>query len=274
MRPSNPAQGGEASLSFQNARFAYEPRKIVVQDFTARLSPGELCALIGPNAAGKSTLLRLAMGQLTPTSGTVTLDGVEVCSLKPRQRAKWISYVPQRPAAGFAFTVEQVVAMGRFALPANWPAVDRAMQSCDLAGHHGRVYTHLSAGQQQRVVLARSLAQSAGSGRIMLLDEPGSAMDLWHVHHTMRLLRERSSQGLAVLVVLHDLNLAAAYADVVWLMDSGRLMAAGPWEDVLRPQVLEPVYRIALRAEAYDSRGRPLFRADPEATLLGGTSSK
>lgn len=260
-------------LSLENVRFGYEPRQIIIEDFTAELSPGQVCTLIGPNAAGKSTLLRLVLGQLSPNSGTVKIDGQNVQSLRPGKRASWMSYVPQRPRASFAFTVEQVVAMGRFALASDWRAVSLAIEACDLTSLRDRVYTRLSAGQQQRVVLARAMVQTSGGGRLMLLDEPGSAMDLWHLHRTMRLLRRLARRGLAVLVVVHDLNLAARYADTVWLMDQGRLLASGSWQQVLQPQLLQPVYRMSLNPVAQDEDGRPLFRADPPATIIEGQAN-
>ncbi len=244
------------SLSFGYARDAP-----VVQEVSASLGAGQLCALIGPNAAGKSTLLRLMLGHMAPWSGTVRLAGREVRGLDASLRASWISYVPQRGVAGFAFTVAQVVSMGRTMHRADDAAVESAIEACGLRPLRERVYPHLSAGQQQRVMLARALAQSAGDGRVMLLDEPASAMDLWHVHRTMQLLVEQARRGLAVLAVLHDLNLAARYADQVWLLNEGRLAACGPWSDVMVPEVLEPVYRLRLRAIRPDGVDRDQFIA-------------
>ncbi len=240
--------------------FGYQPGVPVIRSVTAGLAPGRVCALIGPNAAGKSTLLKLMLGQLDPWEGSVELAGQPVSALTPRQRAARVSYVPQKGAVSFAFTVDQVVAMGRYALGELDEAVERALALCDLTAERGRVFTELSGGQQQRVLLARAVAQSAGVGRVMLLDEPASGMDLWHAHQTMRLLRNLAQGGpgeepgraedpgvpggLGVLVVLHDVNLAARYADDVWLMDAGGLVAAGPWRQVMRPALLEPVYGV------------------------------
>jgi len=108
---------------------------------------------------------------------------------------------------------------------------------------------------------------------VMLLDEPGSAMDLWHVHQMMGMLAGFARRGLAVLIVLHDLNLAARYADEVWLMQRGKLVASGTWNEVLRPDVLEPVYRVSLTAVASPGNaGRPVFVAEPAGTLTGVAS--
>ncbi len=272
---------GEGDLSAVDAQvveldgvwFGYEPGRAVVKGLSARLCAGRVCALIGPNAVGKTTLLRLILGQLLPWSGSLTLAGRPVASWSGRQRAACISYVPQHGRVSFAFTAEQVVAMGRFALPADAGAIEQAIEACHLRLVRQRVYAQLSAGQQQRVLLARAMAQAGGRdpdpgpAGVMLLDEPVSSMDLRHLHRTMRLLVQLSRSGLAVLVVLHDLNLAARYADDVWLMRDGTLAASGPWSQVLRPDLLEPAYGISVRPLDTPVAGRPMFFVDEHDTL-------
>ena len=228
-----------------------------------QLKAGQLCVLIGPNATGKSTLLRLLIGQNQPWSGTVTLDGHHVDQMATGQRAQWISYVPQRATAHLAFTVRQVVEMGRHALSPHPQAVDQALNTCDLVSLGDQVYAQLSVGQQQRVLVARALTQAAGQGRVMLLDEPGSDMDPYHLHQTMRSLLGVARSGMAVLVVLHDLNVAARYADTVCLMDQGQIVASGPWDSVLCPEVLEPVYRVLIQTVSDQNHDRPIFRIEP-----------
>jgi ABC-type hemin transport system ATPase subunit len=252
-----------------------------VRSVTAQLRPGRVCALIGPNAAGKSTLLKLILGQLDPQEGTVQLIGRQAGGMSPRQRAKRVSYVPQAGAVSFSFSVGQVVEMGRYALGDNDDeAVQRALTLCDLTEVRGRAFAHLSGGQQRRVLLARAMAQSFGSGRVMLLDEPAAGMDLWHVHQTMRHLQRLASEGLSILVVMHDINLAASYADDVWLMDGGGLVKAGPWDAVLLPELLEPVYGVCFtpmnppsgHAPIDGDRAgptRPVFWIDPAGTMHG-----
>lgn len=256
-----------AALALEGVTFGYEPGQVVVNDVSATLAPGRLCCLIGPNAAGKSTLLKLMLGQLAPWSGALTLGGEPIAAMPPRVRARRVSYVPQRGGVGFAYTVRQVVEMGRFAAGSDAGAVDAALAACALERFQSRVFAHLSGGQQQRVLIARAMAQSHGGGELMLLDEPGSSLDLWHVHHLMQLLRKQAARGLAVLVVLHDLNLAARYADEVWLMDQSRLVAAGRWDAVLTPAVLEPVYRVSLEPLGGGPSERPVFRVEPADTL-------
>ncbi len=269
-------QGGPV-VALQGVSFGYEPGVPVIRSVTAELRPGRVCALIGPNAAGKSTLLKLMLGQLDPWEGAAELAGRPVSALTPMQRAALASYVPQKGAVSFAFTVRQVVAMGRYALGGSDAAIDRALAVCDLSDLRNRVFAQLSGGQQQRVLLARAVAQSAGDGRVMLLDEPASGMDLWHVHQTMRLLTrlaqaeapprgsgEAGGARLGVLVVLHDVNLAARYADDVWLMDSGGLVASGTWQEVLEPKLLESVYGV---------RFQPMQAPTPENPRAGSGCS-
>lgn len=256
-----------AALSCEEVTFGYEPDRPVITGLSVQMQPGRLCAMIGPNAAGKSTLLRLMLGQLRPWSGRVRLDGTDVGAMDARKRAALLSYVPQHGSVAFAFTTRQVVDMGRYTLRRDRGAIDKAISGCDLTDLEDRPFIELSAGQQQRVLLARALGQSSGEGRAMLLDEPASAMDLWHVHRTMRLLAEHARHGLAVLVVLHDVNLAARYADDVWLIDNGALVEAGTWQQVLQPRVLEPIYRVGLRVAEQQCDDRPLFIVEPDNTL-------
>ncbi|MEX2213731.1 MAG: ABC transporter ATP-binding protein [Phycisphaeraceae bacterium] len=258
-------------LELKSVHFGYEDGEPVVRDVSAVLGPGRLCALLGPNAAGKSTLLKLMLGQLDPVKGSITLDGKPVAALPAQERARRASYVPQRPRTHVAFSVNEVVTMGRFALPVDEGAVEEALRLCDLTSLRSRVFAELSVGQQQRVALARAIAQSLPTGRVpagvMLLDEPVSAMDLKHVHDTMALLQKLAAKGAAVLAVLHDLNLAAMYGNEIWLMHEGRLAAKGAAKDVLRPEVLEPVYGVSLMTTAIGDAEQPLLFVDRSRRL-------
>lgn len=261
----------DAVLSVHDVTFGYSQADAVLRGITGVVRRARVCAVIGPNAAGKSTLVKLMLGQLEPWSGQVRLGEAPVTGLSPRQRAMRLSYVPQRGGGSFAFTVREVVEMGRYAGGADRAAIERAMASCGLEDLTDRAFIALSAGQQQRVLVARAMAQAWSvdgyAGKVMLLDEPGSNMDLRHAHRLMQQLADKARQGLAVVIVLHDLNLASRYADDVWLLDEGRLVSAGPWDAVLRPSVLEPVYGVSLRALTPDETGRPVFVAEPSGTL-------
>ena len=255
---------GAAVMTLTNVRFGYDSRTPVLSDVSLSVELGRVHVLLGPNAAGKTTLLRLMLGLAKPWRGKVRLGRRKVHRLSARTRAESISYVPQRSGMGFAFNVEQMVGMGRYAVGRNGQAVGEAIEQCELTDVAGRVFGELSVGQQQRVLLARAIAQCRGGGRMMLLDEPTSAMDLAHVHRTMRLLRQIARSGVAVVAVVQDVNLAARYADRVWLMRGGEIVADGEWYDVMKPSILEPVYGVRLRTTVPADRlgpasERPVF---------------
>lgn len=269
----------DSPLVVEDVTFGYPRGEAVVRGVTGEPGVGRVTALIGPNAAGKSTLLKLMLGLLRPGSGRVMLGGREAWSLPPRVRARLAAYVPQRGAVSFAFTVRQVVEMSRFAhggmaggpAGAGGIAVARAMRTLELASLAERPFGELSGGQQARVLLARAMAQATGStgghGRVVLLDEPTASLDLEHVQRSMRLIRSLATgegeggdgRPRAGVVVLHDLNLASRWADDVWLMERGRLVKRGAWEQVLQTQVLEPVYRVGLRVVGEVEGGRPVW---------------
>jgi len=254
-------------LSVTDLAFAYgqgDGAADVFAGVTAAARPGALTVLLGPNAAGKTTLLRAMLGQLTPRRGTVELLGRPINQWSAGERAAVMSFVPQRASVAFAYTVRDVIALGRHALPRDDAAVDAALDATQTADLADRSVQELSVGQQQRVLLARAMAQAAGRGRAMLLDEPVSAMDPLHAHRVMGLLREQAAAGLAVVVVLHDLNLACRYADDAWLLHGGRLVAAGPWDQVFTEQRLAEAYGLPFSVAGHDDVGRPVWHAEPK----------
>lgn len=252
----------ESVIKVRGVRFGYTPKTPVIESVDAVLKPGRVTALVGPNAAGKTTLMRLMLGLLRPWSGEALMDNHPIHAMDPKARARELSYVPQSPGVRFAFTVRQVIAMGGHALRGPQDeAIDRVIADAELERLAGRVFAELSGGQQQRVLLARAELQASKGGRAMLLDEPSSHLDLRYRHALMQRLRELAQTGLAVLVVLHELDLAARYADEAWLMDQGRLVASGPWQDVLTPESLEPVYGLSLQSIRDENGGRPILVA-------------
>ncbi len=260
------------AMKLDQVSFTYEqslqadglPAPPAVKNVTTSLSKGSVHVLVGPNASGKTTLLKLLLGILEPKQGTVHLAGEPMAELSHRRRAQLTSYVPQQTATSFGFTVEQVVTMGRLSMVKNLNVVEQALASQNLEPLRHRSFTELSTGQQQRVLLARALAQVNEQTQAILLDEPVSAMDLSWVHRTMGELVGLAKQGLAVVVVLHDLNLAIRYADVVWLMDQGRLVSCGTWQEVLDPAVLGPVYGIEMALIEHAAVDRPILLAVPD----------
>jgi len=274
-------------LELRDVNFAYLGGPPVLKSISATLSAGRLTAVLGPNAAGKSTLLKLMLGQLEPDSGSITIHGKPLTKISASERARQISYVPQRGTSGFAFTVKQIVAMGRYAhsVQSKWTGqaldqelTDRILDDLGLKALADRVFVELSGGQQQRVLLARAICQSYPTGQVMLLDEPATGLDLRHIHEAMHIMRERAESGLAVAVVLHDLSLASRYADDVWLMDEGEIVARGAWDEVMRCEILEPIYGVALRrieltdgmsdGDKFGSELRPAFIVEPQQATL------
>ncbi len=216
------------------------------------LAPGELSCVLGPNGSGKSTLVALLAGLLRPLAGTVMLDGKEVFHLRPRQRARHIALVPQDLRALPDVTVLDFVYAGRYGHlgflrrpgPADAAAVRRALTDADVADLDGRLLTELSGGQRQRVLIARALAQEAD---LLLVDEPTNSLDPEHQLAVFDLLARLSCEGRGALVVTHDLNLASQFATRITLLCEGRVAATGTAEEVLCPEVLEPVYGRHLR---------------------------
>lgn len=234
------------SITVSQIGFAYHRGEPVLDGVTAEAPNGRITAVIGPNAAGKSTLLRLCIGALRPRSGRALVDGTDAVALRGRRLAERIAYVPQRASVAAAFTVREVVELGRYALPRDRRRVEDAIERMGLRELADRPYPELSVGQQQRVTLARALAQVEPPGNLVL-DEPTSAMDLRHARRCFDVLRDLAQRGAAILVAMHDLTAAAALADDAWLIESGppgRLNMAGAAEAVMQPQRLEAIFGV------------------------------
>lgn len=252
-------------LALDSVDFAYRPGRPILRAVTAPLSAGKLTAIVGPNGAGKSTLIKVLLGVLAPTSGrariTLATGEADVSSVPPRRRAASLAYVAQQSTAGEAFTVEQIVRLGRLSRPVNAPAIAAALERMSLSDVRGELFATLSAGQQQRVSLARALAQLAGADvdaarQGILADEPCSAMDPKHLVRAMGVLREEARAGRTVVVVLHDITTAIRFADDALVLDSqGRLAASGPAASVLTPATLAPVYGIEFDRLGSDADG-------------------
>jgi iron complex transport system ATP-binding protein len=223
----------------------------LLREATVSVAPGRFVALVGPNGSGKSTLLRLLAGIWPATSGAVTLDGVALARLKRRDVARAVALVPQDTHVAFAFTVREVVAMGRHAhlgrfereRDADREAIATAMARADVTGLADRDATALSGGERQRVLIARSLATEA---RHLLLDEPTASLDVAHALDVLALCRRLADDGHAVAVALHDLNLARRFATDAVLLRAGTIVAAGPAARVLSPDAVSDVFGVAV----------------------------
>jgi iron complex transport system ATP-binding protein len=250
----------------------------LLEDATLEVRAGEIVAVAGPNGAGKTTLIRALAGDVRPTRGSVSLDGRPLAAWHGAELARRRAVMSTERSVAFAFDAEEVALMGRMPLhggnpdPSDRQVVRSLLEAVDCGHLAGRVYGTLSTGERQRVQLARAIAQvsdadeatdAAEGGRYLLLDEPTSSLDPAHQHVAMRLLRREADAGRGVLAVLHDLNLAAAYADRVVLLDEARVVADGPPVEVLRADLLESVFGIGMLVIRHPHRFHPLVIAEP-----------
>ena len=246
-------------------------QKNELQDVGLNLQAGELVCVLGPNGAGKTTLLRVASGLLRPTTGTVQLMGSDVASLPPNDVARTLAVVEQQQELAMGFTVREVVAMGRAPHQGTWmrasadddALIGNALTRCDLDALASRPAHALSGGEQKRVGIARALVQEP---KVLLLDEPGAFLDIRHQLDLYELLAvEVKERQLACLVVMHDLNVAAQFADRIVLMKDGRVVSAGTVEEVMTWKTLKATFDTDLYCGVNDLTGARFFlpmRAD------------
>ena len=237
----------------------------VLQGIDLTLRAGCVTGVLGSNGAGKSTLLSALCGELPVACGDIELNGRSLAAWPDQQRAQSLAVLPQHSTLNFGFRVEEVVGMGR--LPyATGQEVDQqivlaALAKVDSTHLLGRSYLQLSGGERQRVHLARVLAQlwPGGAGQVLLLDEPTSMLDPLHQHTILQAVREFAQQGGAVLVIVHDLNLAARYCDDLMLLHQGNVFAQGSPTEVLRADALHDVFGIEVLVQQHPERDHPLI---------------
>jgi iron complex transport system ATP-binding protein len=218
----------------------------IVNEVSLSVTPGEIVGLIGPNGSGKSTLLRTVYRMLRPVAGAVRLGGDDVWRLSARESARRTGVVVQETPSDFEFTVVEVVQMGRtphkgmLASDTQEDAqiVAAALRRVQMGGFADRQFSTLSGGEKQRVLVARALAQQP---QFLVLDEPTNHLD---IHYQLEILELVRSLGITTLVTLHDLNLAAAYCQRLYLLQEGRIVAAGPPAQVLTPELLREVFLV------------------------------
>ncbi|MGR3491937.1 MAG: ABC transporter ATP-binding protein, partial [Shimia sp.] len=236
----------------------------IVQDVSLTITPGAITALVGPNGCGKSTLLKAFARILPAKAGQVTLGGTPVTKIPTKEVARKMALLPQGPVAPEGLTVRELVAQGRFPhqtllrqwSPGDRDAVDRAIALTDLHAFADRPVHALSGGQRQRCWLAMVLAQDTP---LLLLDEPTTFLDLKVQVDLMALLaRIVAEEGRTMLLVLHELNLAAAFADHIVMMKEGRIVAQGAGADVIRPEELQRVFELRSDVIADPLTGRPV----------------
>jgi iron complex transport system ATP-binding protein len=241
----------------------YEIRgRALVANASLTISSGEIVAVLGPNGAGKSTLLRLLAGELTPAAGRIVLADRDMSTLRAPDLARLRAVVAQASNLNFPFTVQEVVRLGVSVpgLTRGSPRIEATVADViarvGLTAFSGRLFTELSGGERQRVHIARALCQLAvareacAGGRLLLLDEPTSSLDIGHQRLVLNAVRREAETGVGVLAIMHDLNLAAAFADRVIIMSRARVVAVGTPRETMTSTILERAYECPI-AVAY-----------------------
>lgn len=238
----------------------------LLDDVSLQVASGEVLAVIGPNGAGKSSLLHTIVGDLPATQGTVALDGRLMQHWPARERARRVALLTQASALNFPFTVHEVVALGRSphatGRQVDAEIVAAACALADIDHLSQRAYTRLSGGEKQRVQLARVLAQvwhaeDAGE-RLLLLDEPVSALDLGHQQQIMQAITGFAQSSAAVVMVLHDISLAVRYASRLLAVSEGRVVAQGAPAKVVTSDIVGQLFDIQARIVAHPDTGTPV----------------
>lgn len=246
------------SWSCDGLSFSYPGQGVpAVRDVSLRIRPGACTAVLGPNGCGKSTLLRLLLGVLAPGAGDVRFLEKPVAEWSRAELARRVGVVPQSEEMPFPLGVRELVAMGRYPHLGPWRAegdadrhaIEEAMRLCDVETFASRPVATLSGGERQRVRIARALAQEPS---VLALDEPTIALDVRHEMEIFELLHRLGAAGVTVLVITHNLNLAARYADRLVLLEGGSVVAEGDPPEVLRRELLERVYRWPMEIVSHD----------------------
>ncbi len=235
----------------------------VLRDLDLSLPEGAFSVLVGPNGAGKSTLVYALLGFLTPISGEISLLGKPLSQYKRAELARLIAFVPQESVFQFDYSVRDIVLMGRYPylglmqswLPEDFAAVGRVLEQLQLSQLARRFYSQLSGGEKQQVLLARALAQET---RYIFLDETLSQLDIHHQIEIMRILGDISAQsGKGILLISHNLNLGANFADRMVFLAQGRVLGSGPPEQLMRPDLLQQLFGLQLDTMLNPASGKP-----------------
>jgi iron complex transport system ATP-binding protein len=266
------------ALAFRGVTAGYKART-VLREVGFEIAEGEFVSVIGPNGSGKSTMLKTATGLVRPLEGRVEVFGRDVLSLRPRERASLIGVVPQKLDSPMAFTVGEIVMIGR-SVRGRWGGPDaadhdsaeRAMIYTNVLDLKDRLFNQLSAGEQQRTALAMALAQEP---RIIMLDESIAHLDINHSQEVLRILMNiNRDEKITVLLVSHDLNLAAQIADRLMLVDHGRLVKNGSPGEVMQEELLRRVYDCDLRVRRDPFSGNPVVSGVLDAALRRTSARK
>ncbi|ETN91944.1 Hemin import ATP-binding protein HmuV [Gammaproteobacteria bacterium MOLA455] len=238
----------------------------LLRNVTVQVEAGKVTAIVGPNGAGKSSLLRVLTGELAPTKGSISFNQRDLNDWPVQQRAQMLAVLPQHSLLNFPFTANEVVALGRIPHQTGTlkdaEIIDQALKLVDAEYLQKRFYTQMSGGEKQRVQLARVLAQvwlpCAAGEQILVLDEPTAAFDLAHQQLTLEIVRQLAEKGVGVVMVLHDLNLAARCADKLVVFDGGLVAAQGTPEEVLSEQLIDQVFGVKAMIARHPVTNKPL----------------
>ncbi|MET0605385.1 MAG: heme ABC transporter ATP-binding protein, partial [Beijerinckiaceae bacterium] len=254
-------------------------RRLLVDRASLQVDAGEVVIVVGPNGAGKTTLLRLLTGELRPVSGEILLDGGHLGKFPTWALAAKRAVMSQAARLSFPFTVAEVVRLGvdgvgrSLTAPKRRMIIDRALASADVSSLAGRYYQTLSGGEQQRTQFARALAQleagrSVEPRQALFLDEPVASLDLNHQLALMDAAKRQSEAGVAVIAILHDLNLAATYADRLIVMSAGRIVAQGEPVAILSRSLVSDVFGVDLPLSETPPGGAPFILPQHHAGRL------
>tara|TARA_Y100001936_G_C16076389_1_gene674291 strand:+ start:171 stop:1004 length:834 start_codon:yes stop_codon:yes gene_type:complete len=246
--------------------------KTIVDAASLQVGAGEFVAVVGPNGAGKSSLIGLMAGDLRPSGGSVAISGTPVDSSTKSLMAQLRTVMPQRTSVSFPFTAYEVVMMGRHPYQSGWRqatdhdrrVAESAMKETGVFEFKDRIYSTLSGGEQRRVALARAFAQQTD---VLLLDEPTSALDIGHQELVMQRCREKASSGQTLLAVLHELNVAAAYADKIAVMLEGKIVAYDVPEVVFQANSLETVFDYPVLVTKHPESGKPVILPSGDSVI-------
>jgi iron complex transport system ATP-binding protein len=235
-------------LRLQDARVTLDGRDII-QNVTCQAGPGEMVGLLGPNGAGKTTTVRALLGLQKLSSGSASIDGIAIAALSFRARAQKLAYLPQARQMAWPIIVREAVALGRFAYGTSYGklgsddqiAIDQAIHDCDLEALANRSVASLSGGELARVHIARAFASTAPA---IIADEPTSALDPSHAFGVLELLQTKARQGGVVVVILHDLALAARFCSKIILLNQGKIVASGAPKDALTIENITEIYKM------------------------------
>ena len=254
---------GHNPLSVESVTYQYAASEWRLFPSSFSVLKGEILGIIGSNGSGKSTLLKLAARILSPRAGTVLLDGRDLTGMDRREIARHLAYLPQDAESHLDYTVEEVVAMGRFAHargmgflgPDDIDVVTRCLFQTETEAFRERSLSRLSGGERQRVFLASVIAQEP---KVLLLDEPTGALDIHHQVRFFNLLTELVAGGMAVVVVTHDLNMASLYGDRLLLLKQGTIVYQGVPVEILNKEILQETYGSGMEIMRHPTAGYPM----------------